>query len=260
MADVVENLGPALLRAMRASALEVHYQPQLTADGAAIASVEALIRWRCDDGTLIMPDRFIPMVAADPVLAENLSAYVLKQACSDAKLWPDISVGVNIEPLQFSQPRFADMVADIIDASGLDPSRIELEILETSWFADSETALKVIKQLRAKGVRIALDDFGTGFASLGALLELPLDKLKIDRSFVSQCHEIRSASIVHAIVALARAIGLKVTAEGVETKTQANFLKVAGCHYLQGHYFSPAIPADELTAILQGAPKARASA
>lgn len=251
MQDTTNNLGPTLLKAMRASAIEVHYQPQMTADGASVAAVEALIRWRRDDGTLIMPDKFISVVAADPILAESLSVYVLEQACKDALQWPGVTVGVNIEPLQFSHPRFAEIVSDILSATGLEPGRLELEILETSWFADAETALKVIKQLRARGVKIAMDDFGTGFASLGALLDLPLDKLKIDRAFVSHCHEIRSASIVHAIIALARAIGLKVTAEGVETKTQASFLRAAGCHYLQGYYFSRPVRDPDISAMLQ---------
>lgn len=241
-----------LREAIEGRTMEVHYQPQVTADGNTIVGVEALVRLRQPGGVLLPPENFMPVIETSSEAIVLLGEFVLEQACRDARNWPEIAIGVNVAPVQFTRPGFTDYVLGIIARAQIPPERLELEILETSWFADAKAALDVLRQLRSAGVSIAMDDFGTGYASLGALLELPLNKLKIDRSFITKCHEIRSASIVHAIVALARAIGLKITAEGVENKTQARFLRVAGCHFMQGFYFSPPLPADEITAMLAG--------
>ncbi len=250
MLDKPGHIITDLRKAIEDRAIEVHYQPQVSADGNTIVGVEALARLRKPDGTLAQPDEFIPNAQSDLDAISLLGEFVLEQACRDARSWEQITVGVNVAPAQCNRPGFAAHVLDVIARSGITPQRLELEILESSWFDDATTAVDVLRRLRTAGVSIAMDDFGTGYASLGALLELPLNKLKIDRSFISKCHEIRSASIVHAIVALARAIGLKITAEGVENKTQARFLRVAGCHYLQGFFFSPPVPASQITAMM----------
>jgi EAL domain-containing protein (putative c-di-GMP-specific phosphodiesterase class I) len=252
MSNNMQITSAALMDAIAGGLIEVHYQPQMFSDGSAIAGVEALVRMRIPDNSLIGPANFLPSVETDAEHLHKLGMHVLKTACEDAKRWPGITIAVNIAPLQFILPGFADDIRDIVQQSGIEPNRIELEILESSWFEDSDKARNILRVLRTFGLRIAMDDFGTGYASLGALLEMPLDKLKIDRSFVTNCLEIKPASIIHAIVALARAIGLRVTAEGVETKEQARFLRTAGCHYLQGHYFSGAVSAAEISAALEG--------
>jgi EAL domain-containing protein (putative c-di-GMP-specific phosphodiesterase class I) len=154
--------------------------------------------------------------------------------------------------VQFRLPSFADKLVAIAQEEGLPLSRLELEILETSYFEDPVRMRGVLTGLRAQGVKIALDDFGTGYSSLAALMELALDKLKIDAGFVKKFEDIKSASIIHAIVALARAIGLKITAEGVEEARQQSFLRSAGCHYLQGYLFSEPVEASVITGMLKG--------
>ena len=141
--------------------------------------------------------------------------------------------------------------------SGLPFERLELEIVESSYFDDPEKADKVLRRIRELGIKIALDDFGTGYSSLSCLLRLPLDRIKIDRSFVSGIDKVRSASIVHAIIALARAIGLKVTAEGIETEEQQKFLRAAGAHLLQGFLFSTPVPAERIDLLLASAQPVR---
>ncbi len=221
--------------------LRVLYQPQMTSDGSRMASVESLVRWEHPVHGLLSPGHFVPL-AEKTNLISRLGEAVLRQACTDGLRWPQIAVGVNVSPLQFRDPEFAIKVERIVRETGLPFERLELEIVESSYFDDPDKAEAMLRHLRDLGVRIALDDFGTGYSSLSCLLRLPLDKIKIDRSFVVGVDTIRSASIVHAIVALARAIGLKVTAEGIETEEQQRFLRSAGAHYLQGYLFSAPVP------------------
>ena len=253
MSELGGDIGRAVMSAMDSGALEVHYQPQMSADGDHMTGVESLVRWRGPDGALINPAEFIPAIEADAGNICALGLYVLRRACEDARAWAGITVAVNVAPIQFTSPGFVDSVKQAILASALPPERLELEILETSWFEEPQKAAQIIDELRGLNISIAMDDFGTGYASLGALMQLHLDKLKIDSSFVARSHEIRSASIVHSIIALARSIGMRVTAEGVETREQQQFLKAAGCHSLQGHFFSEAVPAATISAMLAGA-------
>jgi EAL domain-containing protein (putative c-di-GMP-specific phosphodiesterase class I) len=246
------NIAYAVMAAIRDGGIEVHYQPQMSADGERMTGVEALVRWRGLDGKMISPADFIPAIETDAETICALGLHIMRQACEDAKAWPDIMVAINVAPIQFTSPGFVESVKQTVLAAGLPPQRLELEILETSWFEDPQKAVQIIAELRNLGISIAMDDFGTGYASLGALMQLPLDKLKIDSSFVERSHELRSASIVHSIIALARSIGLRVTAEGVETREQQRFLRAAGCHNLQGHFFSEAVPAAEISAMLAG--------
>lgn len=250
------DIGQRVLAAIDEGSIEVFYQPQMTANGETIAGVEALVRWRNKDGESISPADFIPAVEKLPDVIGVLGQFVLRRACEDARKWPDLMIAVNVAPIQFTSTGFVESVQQIILETGLPPERLELEILESSWFEDPAKAVQIIQQLRALGISIAMDDFGTGYASLGALMQLPLDKLKIDKSFVTNVQELRPASIVHSIVALARSIGLRVTAEGVETRDQHRFLRSAGCHYLQGHYFSEAVPAAAISDLLAGSDSA----
>ena len=230
--------------------LTLHYQPQMTADGTRVASVEALLRVLKPEPRLMGPADVLAHFGA-PRDAEALDWWVVRTACRDALRWPSISVGINLTAGRFRDPGFASRLALEVAEIGVPPQRLELEIVEGSYIEDFDTAVANINVLRAMGFRIALDDFGTGFSSLTYLLKLPVDKLKIDKSFVDGVGSIQSAAIVHSVVALARALGLKITAEGVETEDQHRFLKVAGCHYMQGWLFHKAMGADELTALLE---------
>jgi len=229
--------------------LTLHYQPQMTADGSRVAAVEALLRVLKPEPRFMGPADVLRHFDA-PDDAEALDWWVVRRACTDALRWPTISVSVNLTAGRFRDPTFADHLGAMVREIGADPRRIELEIVESAYIEDFDTALANITALRAMGFRIALDDFGTGFSSLTYLLKLPVDKLKIDKSFVDGVGLMQSAAIVHSVVALARALGLKVTAEGVETAEQHRFLKAAGCHFMQGWLFHKAMCADDLTELL----------
>jgi EAL domain-containing protein (putative c-di-GMP-specific phosphodiesterase class I) len=162
----------------------------------------------------------------------------LRRACEDALAWPRLTVAVNISPVQFRRPGLADRIEKILSESAIDSARIELEITE-SVLLDAEAAvLQTIEQLHHRGVSFALDDFGTGYSSLTSLRRFPIDKIKIDRSFVSNVGSTIDATIVHAIVSIGRALGLKVVAEGVETVEQQKFVATAGVHAMQGYLFA----------------------
>jgi EAL domain-containing protein (putative c-di-GMP-specific phosphodiesterase class I) len=230
-----------LRKAIETGQLRMLYQPQMTSDGTRMASVESLVRWQHPVHGLLGPGHFIPLAEKTNLIVE-LGAEVLRQSCIDGLRWPNISVGVNVSPLQFRDPTFPERVEAIVRETGLPFERLELEIVESSYFDDPDKAGLMLTRLRDLGVRIALDDFGTGYSSLSCLLRLPLDKIKIDRSFVAGVDTVRSASIVHAIIALARAIGLKITAEGIETEDQQRFLRAAGVHFLQGYLYAAPVP------------------
>lgn len=240
-----ETLGDALER----GEFMVHYQPQVAAESAAIVSVEALVRWNHPDRGLVGPGAFVPLAEKSGII-DDLGAWILARACQDAARWPTIAVGVNVSPRQFARADFVDRVAETAAAAGLPFSRLEIEITESAYFDEPDRAEQEIRRLRALGIKLALDDFGTGYASLALLKRLPFDKLKIDKSFVDDVGSTSGAAIVHAIVALARALGLKITAEGVSTREQQRFLRAAGCHYLQGFLFSKAVPPDEIERML----------
>ncbi|MBV9635609.1 MAG: EAL domain-containing protein [Methylobacteriaceae bacterium] len=238
-----------LLAAIEGNQLFLLYQPQMTPDGAMLASVEALVRWNHPARGPIGPASFVPM-AEEFDMIDRLGAWVLERACREAQRWPRLSVAVNVSALQFRSTRFAEEVEAIVRRSSLPFDRLELEIVESAYIDDFGAAERVLRRLRALGIRIALDDFGTGYSSLTYLRRLPLDKIKIDQSFVQEIDTVHSAAIVHAVVALGRALGLKVTAEGVETEAQQRFMRAAGCHYLQGFLFSRPVPAEAIDGML----------
>jgi len=244
------------IKGMRDGEFHLVYQPQMTADGARLASVEALARWRHPTLGELGPADFIEPAERCGVIAE-LGAFMLRQACLDALNWPGISVAVNISALQLRDPQFAGTVEGVVREAGLPFKRLELEIVESALIENFDLAIEAITRLRGLGVRVALDDFGTGFSSLTYLRKLPLDKLKIDKSFVEGVGMIQSAAIVQAVVALSRALGLKVTAEGVETEAQWRFLRACGCHYLQGYLFSRPVRAEEIDRMLAAERPAR---
>jgi diguanylate cyclase (GGDEF)-like protein len=240
-----------LRQALARGEFEVHYQPLVDLSANVVTGCEALLRWRHPERGMVSPADFIP-VAEDTGLIGEIGEWVLKQACTEAASWPgDIHIAVNVSPVQFRSKTLALKVAAALAESGLAPGRLELEITETVLIRDDEEALTILQQLRDLGVRIALDDFGTGYSSLSYLHRFPFDKIKIDRSFISDIGEPEDSSpIVQAVVHMAAARHMATTAEGVETEAQREVLRQLGCSQMQGWLFSPAVPAAKLRQLL----------
>jgi EAL domain-containing protein (putative c-di-GMP-specific phosphodiesterase class I) len=177
-----------------------------------------------------------------------MGEWVLRRACEDALAWPDLRVAVNVSPVQFRRAGLADRIERILLDSTIDPARVEIEITETALLDAEEAVLQTIEQLHRRGVTFALDDFGTGYSSLTCLHRFPFDKIKIDRSFVSNAGLMVDATIVHAVVSIGRALGLKVVAEGIETVEQQAFLMAAGVHGMQGYLFARPMPKTRVAA------------
>jgi diguanylate cyclase (GGDEF)-like protein/PAS domain S-box-containing protein len=233
-----------LRQALARGEFEVHYQPLVDLAANVVTGCEALLRWRHPERGTVSPAEFIP-VAEEAGLIGEIGEWVLRQACTEASSWPgQICVAVNVSPVQFRSKTLALKVAGALADSGLAPGRLELEVTETVLIRDDEEALTILKQLRELGVRIALDDFGTGYSSLSYLHRFPFDKIKIDRSFISDIGEPDgSCPIVQAVVSMAAARHMSTTAEGVETEAQRQILRGLGCSQMQGYLFSPAVPA-----------------
>ncbi|MFO1338575.1 MAG: EAL domain-containing protein [Burkholderiaceae bacterium] len=223
------------------------YQPMLRLNGGGLAGFEALVRWRHPEHGVIPPLDFVPL-AEESGLIVPLGAWVMNQACLDAASWPaPLTVSVNVSPTQLERSDIRDSVARALSASQLAPRRLELELTESVLMRADAQALLSLGELRQQGVRVALDDFGTGYSSLAYLRQLPLDKLKIDRSFVQALgapapHEHQPAAIVRAIVQLGKAVGLDIAGEGIETPTHAGLLQGLGCDLGQGFLFAAPMP------------------
>lgn len=233
-------------------AFYVHYQPIVDARTEDIVGAEALVRYRRADGTPWAPDAFIP-IAEKTGLIIPLGARVLEEACRQGRRWHRegrmIRVSVNLSPRQMIDTRLVPKIARILSASGFDPTRLELEITETALMQAGEDARGLLTGLKDLGVRIFLDDFGTGYSSLGYLQRLPVDGLKIDRTFVAEvAHDAKTRAIVEAIIRLAEALRLEVVAEGVETVEQLDIMRRLGCTYLQGYYFGRPQPPEGFSA------------
>ena len=239
-----------LRQALADEALEVYYQPCVSLADNRITGCEALVRWRHPERGMISPAEFIP-IAEETGLIDQLGEWVLATACAEATQWPaDIKLAVNVSPIQFKSATLALKIVAALAASGLPPSRLELEITEAVLIRDDEAALVILHQLRKIGVRIALDDFGTGYSSLSYLQRFPFDKIKIDRCFVNDIAEPGGSScIVQAVVNIAAERNMTTTAEGVETEQQQQLLRSLGCSEMQGYLFSPPRPAAELKRI-----------
>jgi diguanylate cyclase (GGDEF)-like protein len=243
----------------REHGLAVHYQPQLDARGTRIIGLEALVRWHHPRRGWLSPQAFVP-IAEETGLIHELGRWVLRQACSVAQAWPDLSVAVNFSPIQFRSRALAAEVIAIVAQSGARPQQIEIEVTESILLDNDDLMRSTLVDLRQAGFRIALDDFGTGYSSLSYLREFEVDKLKIDRSFTSRIGEANDATaIIDAVVRLGHAMGLSVTAEGVETREQQAFLEAAGCNELQGFLFSAAVPEAALPALVRATPRSRAA-
>jgi diguanylate cyclase (GGDEF)-like protein len=249
MRKVVED---NLRAAIDTDQLRLLYQPQVSPDGRRIVGVEALVRWHHPELGIIPPLQFITL-AEERGLIVPLGAWVLKRACLDALAWGDLTVAVNVSAAQFKQKDFVTSVKRVLDETGIDPGRVELELTESVLIDDADNAEEAMINLRGMGLKLALDDFGTGYSSLIYLRRFAFDKIKIDKSFLEAMEMTgESAILVHSVVHLGRALGLTVTAEGVETAEQHRFLQAVGCHLLQGYLFSRPVPAEAITATMQG--------
>ena len=222
--------------AMTNGGLRLVYQPIVDRNGGPCGKAEALVRWDHPEQGPLSPDAFLPCVAR-AAMGPRLTDFVMRRAMQDLAGLEHLNVAVNVFPEEFQEPGFAERVREALAAEGFDPQRLEIEVTETAML-DMERSAAAIAELQALGVRTALDDFGTGFTSFQALKTLPFDTLKIDRSFVQDClSSTASAAIIHAVIGVGRALGVKVVCEGVETPEQAAFLRTAGAHYLQGYHF-----------------------
>ena len=245
-----------LRAALPRNEFEVYYQPIRDIASDKVVAFEALVRWNHSLRGLISPVSFIPL-AEETGLIIKLGDWVLRQACTDATRWPEeVCVAVNLSPVQFKNPSLVSQVKTALQRSGLAPHRLELEITESVLLQNSEATLAVLHELRAFGVRISLDDFGTGYSSLSYLRSFPFDKIKIDRSFVSELATREdSMAIVRAVTGLGKSLGIVTTAEGVETDAQFELLRREGCTQAQGYLFSKPRPVAEVGAMLSKAPK-----
>jgi diguanylate cyclase (GGDEF)-like protein len=244
-----------LRSAISGNLLVPHYQPLVMLDGNRIIGFEALARWECAGLGAIPPDVFIP-IAEETGLINVLGDQLLRRACLDANAWPsDFVLAFNLSPAQLRDPTIGLRILSILGQTGFSPRRLEIEITESALIDNVGVAQIAIDDLRHAGVRIALDDFGTGYATLTQLLSFHLDKIKIDRSFVSRLDKSDDSEvIVRAILGLAKGFGLTTTAEGVEDAAQLASLKAIGCEEGQGYLFGKAVPAAEIPALLNRVP------
>jgi len=254
--DVLKRmqLDAGLRAALDRDEFHLVYQPQIDTASGRVCAVEALIRWTHPTRGLVSPLDFIPR-AEESGLIERLGLWVLRTACTDGARWNrggvSLRVSVNLSPLQFNNPALADLVASALAETGLAPERLELEVTEGTLMNDSAARRSALQLLRDQGVGIALDDFGTGFSSLAYLTRMPIGNIKIDKCFVTNLLQGgESEAIVRAILAMAGSLGMRVTAEGVETLAQARALKAMSCGSLQGFYFSRPVPAQDVPDLL----------
>ncbi len=238
----------ALRVGMESGELTVFYQPIVEAGSHDITGVEALLRWNSAEFGAISPVTFIP-IAEEAGLIIDIGKFVLEQACADMASWPGLKVNVNVSPVQLRDPMFVETVIGIVELADINPKRIEIELTEGIIVSHPELARQKLEQLKAAGFSISLDDFGTGFSSIGYLRQLPFDKMKIDRSFVSDVGTSDKAnSLLQSLITLGDALDLTVVAEGVETEEQAKLIHLLGCELLQGFYFAKPMPIAELRA------------
>ncbi len=244
-----------LRKALENEEFEIFYQPQMNIDSGRIVGMEALIRWQNQDNKLIYPNEFIPL-AEETGLIVPLGEWIIRQVCRQHKQWhtrkiPCIPVAVNISPRQFLNGDFLSRVDQILDETGFNTKFLEFEITETTLIQDIKVTNRFLSELKKRGIKIAIDDFGTGYSSLNYLKNFPIDKLKIDKSFIHDLvNNQDDAAIVKAVIAIGSHLGMKVIAEGVETKEQLDFLSKHKCQKVQGFYYSRPLHTEALLKFL----------
>jgi EAL domain-containing protein (putative c-di-GMP-specific phosphodiesterase class I) len=249
------TLESALRRAVMDKDFVLHYQPQVDLDTGEIIAVEALVRWQTETG-LVMPGDFIPL-AEETGLINELGEWVLREGCRQAREWldrglPRRRMAINLSARQFADRGFLDMVTRVLSETGMDPTLLELEITESQVMRETAGMISLLGQLSEMGMQLAIDDFGTGYSSLSYLNRLPIQKLKIDQSFVRDITvDPNDAAIVVAIINMAKSLDLDTIAEGVETAGQVALLRSKGCRTGQGYFFSAALDAQKIYPLLK---------
>jgi diguanylate cyclase (GGDEF)-like protein len=242
--------------ALEQKQFELHYQPKVNTATGIMHGAEALLRWKHPVRGSIPPAEFIP-IAEESGLIGSIGAWVVREACRQARAWqvaglPPLRVAVNLSASQFRQGNIVEMIADALDLAGLEPRFLEVELTESAVMSDPEESIAILEKLSTMGVLVSVDDFGTGYSSMSYLRRFPIDKLKIDRGFISEImSRSEDASIVRAIISLAHSLKLKVVAEGVESAEQLEFLKTLGCDQYQGFHYSKALPVSEFEALVR---------
>ena len=259
------HLESSLRRALERGECLLHYQPQLELGSGRIIGAEALLRWQSPQWGLVLPAQFINLAEETGLIVE-LGKWVLREACRQNRAWqldglPHIRVAVNLSARQFQDPHLIETISETLTETGLDPHFLELEITESLLIENTIASSAALTELKKMGIQIAIDDFGTGYSSLNYLKHFPLNVLKMDASFIRSINNNKNdAAIASAVIALGKSLGLKVVAEGVETKAQLAFLKARHCEAIQGNYFSGAVPPGELEKLLASPEAARGSA
>jgi diguanylate cyclase len=248
-------LESGLVGALEREEFTLHYQPKVDAAARTIVGLEALIRWQSRDLGLVSPAKFIPLMEETGMILE-VGAWVLRRAALDHRKWVDLGlrpgrIAVNVSAIQLRQRDFVRSIEQAI-RGGITPTGIDLEITESLVMEDIEENIRKLNEVRALGVQVAIDDFGTGYSSLGYLAKLPIQALKIDRSFViAMAKDPAAMTLVQTIISLAHTLGLKVVAEGVEEEQQAEYLRLLRCDQIQGFLVSKPVPFDEMTRLLR---------
>ncbi|MCY1173610.1 putative signaling protein [compost metagenome] len=253
-----------LREALPRNQLYLVYQPQISYRDHRVVGVEALLRWQHPELGMVPPDQFIPLAEQNGSII-SIGEWVLDQACRQLREWHDLGfdglrMAVNLSAVQLRHSALPRVVSNLLQKHRLPPRSLELEVTETTLMEDIGAAAQHLNSLRRAGAQIAIDDFGTGYSSLSYLNRLPLDKIKIDRSFVQDLQQNDDdATIVRAIIQLGKSLGMQVIAEGVETAEQEAYIIAQGCHEGQGYHYSKPLPARELTAFLKQAQRNQVS-
>lgn len=248
------NMVYELRYAISNNELELHYQPQIHFNTKKIIGMEALLRWNSKVLGPVRPDEFIPL-AEEFGFIDEIGQWVIYNACRQTKKWhnlgyDNLSIAVNVSPLQFTRTDLNAIVNDVLLETGLPAKNLEIEVTESMFINDMEKVIQTLKKLREKSVMVAVDDFGTGYSCLSYIRELPIDKLKIDRSFIKDIPDIDNGSLATTIIEMGKNFGLKIIAEGVETMAQEKFLIERSCDVAQGYYYSKPLCAKEFTSLL----------
>jgi EAL domain-containing protein (putative c-di-GMP-specific phosphodiesterase class I) len=249
------DLETHLRQALHDQELALHYQPQIDLASGRIVAVEALLRWRDQDGQMVSPGEIIS-IAEESGLIFPLGEWTIEAACRQAQLWreaglPALRMAVNLSGHHIRQINFIDHLEKIFQTTGMDPAGLEIELNETSIMGHIQEIIMTLTDLKVHGVHLAIDDFGTGYSSLLYLKHFPIQRIKIAQEFITDIHQNPGyATITKTIISMTRSLGLAVTAVGVENAEQLEFLRRHGCTEVAGSYFSPALPADEITRLL----------